>query len=107
MEDLLKELVKNAPWAAVVLLIVVLFMKHLKNRDEELAKKFQAFHDEHIYARSQTTDAVQRNTNMLETNVSATDHNSHAIELQAVAMQGLTRAIENLVRSNGHNQRKP
>lgn len=106
MEELVKDLMKQSPWAAVNLAVIIVFMRHLRRRDEDMERRFKEFHEEHIYARQQTTEAVQRNSSMLETNVSATNRNSHVIELQAVAIQGLTRSIENFNNGSHHNGHK-
>lgn len=110
MDDFIKKMMAESPMAAAVIAVVLIFMRYLKDRDranrdyhreqrETMTKTFKQFHDEHIDARNEARDSVQRNTAALETNVSATNRNSFAVETLAKSIDGLVRTS-----SNGHSK---
>lgn len=103
LDKLGEKLLEQSPAGAIVIVVILIFMRYLKDRDranrdyhreqrETLVKTFKQFHDEHIDARSESRDAVHRNTSALETNVSATNRNSFAVETLAKSIDTLARS---------------
>src|SRR5690348_8767746 len=108
MNEFVTRLMAQSPMAAAIILVILIFMRYLKDRDssnrqyhreqrEEMANMFKRFQEEHLHARGESKDAVQRNTSALETNVSATNRNSYVIE-------SLVKSIDNLAHKNGNGK---
>ncbi len=110
MDKFAVKLMEQSPMAAAIIGVIIIFMRYLKDRDKAnreyhkeqrqvLSDMFRQFQSEHLDARSQSRETLNRNTSALETNVSATNRNSYVIET-------LVKSIDGLARSNNGSTHK-
>lgn len=64
MDTIIKEFIKDAPGIGALIVIVVYFLRYLKERD----KMWQVMHDEHIEARKLSRESIDRNSDRLHEN---------------------------------------
>lgn len=71
MDALLEKMLTNGSPLVVLVVIVYVFLKHIKENNAEMRELLKQFHGEHILARKETTDAVEKNTSAMMENTMA------------------------------------
>lgn len=96
--DILVELLKSSPQSIAVVVVVIILIRYLERRDKlnrdydeererRSVKVQEAMNSEHIHAREQAAEAINRNTAIMERNVSATERNTFTLDTLSRALQ--------------------
>lgn len=102
--DWIAELLKQAPQSVAVIIVTYLLIQYFQKRDsairaydkereERALAATKTLNEEHIYQREQSKEAINRNTAIMERNVSATDRNSFMIETLSKTMQAMQETM--------------
>ena len=68
MEEHLIEILKSSPPLLVLVVVVWIFLKHLKDRDEQFAAVVRQINAENIQARTETNRVIQINSEVVSKN---------------------------------------
>jgi hypothetical protein len=69
-----------------------------KEREERNIITAETLNKEHIYQREQSREAINRNTALMERNVSATDRNTFMVDTLSKTMQAMQESITRINR---------
>ena len=104
--EVLLELLKNSPQSIAVVVVVLILIKYFERRDKSSREYDQEreqraiavqdrINEEHMHARAQAQEAINRNTAIMERNVSATDRNTYMIDTLSKTLQDYVSRQQN------------
>lgn len=71
MADLFSDALKQTPSLTVLVIVVWLFLRHLKERDAAIAEVFRQINDANHEARQESRAIIARNSEVIEKNTAA------------------------------------
>lgn len=71
MEAFLEKMLTNGSPLVVLVVVVFLFLKHMRDASREVQVLLHQFHSDHILARKETKEAVDSNTKAMSENTLA------------------------------------
>lgn len=80
MEKLLEQMALQSPGIVACILIVIFFLRHMKEISRETGKLFKDMHAEHIDARAQSRDVLKDNTQAAKENTIAINRLAISVE---------------------------
>lgn len=98
MEQYVQKLVEQAPAIGALVIIVMLFLRHIRSDREQQNRffdqlqasqnrVFEQMHSDNMTARGETRSAIERNSNTITENVRVTTRNTETIERLARAIE--------------------
>jgi hypothetical protein len=79
MEDTLEKLLTSVPDLGVLVLVVIIFLKHIAKHDEVI----KGLTDQHIEERKHQRDVIERNTLAAALNTAALNNVAHLLTKQS------------------------
>lgn len=87
MEQVVQKLIEQAPGVAALIVLVMLFLRHIRSEREQQNKFFEQIHADNTEARKDMKTAIERNTVTITDNVRVTSKNTDTIDRLARAIE--------------------
>lgn len=80
MNDVVTKIVEQSPALGVMVVIVIIFLRHIRGEREQQNLFFSQIHEDNLAARHQMRDALEKNSGTIIENVRVTTKNTETLD---------------------------